>query len=157
MGKLTIDFDISDTLSLVKRLERSANRHIQYGWLTKSLHNIHGWEKKLPTAQIVFWNEFGTRNIPARPYLTITGIIAQVSAIPSIVKYFQENIYGSVFSSEILSELSNVIKEDFKATVGSGRPLSPATISKKSGDEHWVESGQLMDEFKVNIVNRKLV
>lgn len=156
MGNLKFDFDISQTNTILKNLTRAEKQQVNYGWLTKNLHDVHGWTKKVPTAQIVFWNEFGTRNIPQRPYLTITSIIAQVTVIPSIVKYFSDNIYGQTFDNSALFAMEDVIRKDFKSVLGSGKPLSKNTISKKGFDSHWVETGALLDDFEVVTNNRKL-
>lgn len=151
------DFDLSGLKELQKRLTKVKNTHLKYGWLNKSMHKIHGISKKVPTAQIMFWNEFGTRNIPARPYLTITSLVLQQQIVPFVQSYFSENMLSRDYTDERLYSLEHIIKKEFKNVKGTGQKLADSTIRKKGNSEHWVETGQALDEFEVKLYKTKLI
>lgn len=142
------DLNLSGVKDLRKRLTQVKNSHIKYGWLSNKQHKIKGMTKGVPTAQIAFWNEFGTKNIPARPYLTITSLVSQQSAVPFIQKYFLDNLLGSDYTSTPLDTIASHITKEFKLVKGTGKPLAPATVKKKGFSTHWVETGVLMDEWQ---------
>lgn len=153
---LTIVYDLSGLKDLEKRLAKVQSRHLQYGWLKRVMHPVKGRKTGVPTAQIAFWNEFGTRNIPSRPYLTITGIIAQSTTIPLIATYFQKNIYEKVFNEKPLWDIESMLTTNFKEVVGTGRPLKESTVRKKGHSQHWVEAGKLMEDFEVKTLKKAL-
>lgn len=150
MATFECDLDLSGVNELSKRLTKVKNSHLEYGWTERKLHKVKGTNKKVPTAQIAFWNEFGTRNIPSRPYLSITSLVLQQSAIPYIQSYFTENILNTVYSESGLDRLSTHVTQEFKNVKGSGKPLAKSTVDKKGHSTHWVETGELMDEWKVD-------
>lgn len=151
------EFDLSGLKDLQKRLTKINNSHLKYGWLNKSMHKIHGITRKVPTAQIIFWNEFGTRTIPARPYLTITSLVLQTKLAPFVQEYFCENILNKDYSDEKLYSLEHIIKNEFKKVKGTGQALAESTIRKKNSSTHWVETGQALDEFEVKLYKTKLI
>lgn len=157
------DFDISILKQIEENLNKVENSHIKYGWLKKSLHKIHGIQREVPTAQIVFWNEFGTRSkdgkshIPSRPYLTVTSISMQTFAVPYVEKFFIDNLSNHPFNQSALNSLGVTIKKEFNLTRGMGKDLAKSTIAKKKNSEHWIETGQLLDEFQVEKYNKKLL
>lgn len=163
---LELTLDLTELNNLKRRLNRAENKHIQYGWVTKTLHKIKGSAIVVPTAQIAFWNEFGTfskgsgtvRHIPPRPYLFNTSVTLGFVATESVAEYFKSVIYNNGTDNLVLHKLQGLIDNTFKGEVSSQReaPLSANTISKKGHGLHWVETGKLMKNFKVKTVNKKL-
>lgn len=144
----TDELDLNGVKELKKRLSKVNNSHVKYGWFNNKKHKIKGTTKSVPTAQIAFWNEFGTRNIPSRPYLTITSLTAKQSVAPFIQQYFFENMCNSSYTEQALDSIASHITKEFKLVKGTGKSLAPSTVKKKGHTTHWVETGELMDEWE---------
>ena len=156
MVTFNCELDLSGVKDLSTRLTKVKNSHLKYGWINNSKHSVKRTKIKVPTAQIAFWNEFGTKHIPARPYLTITSLVSQTSAIPYIKNYFTDNILNKDYTDKSLDTLASHITKEFKLVKGSGQPLARSTVKKKGNSIHWVESGVLLDEWQAKVYKTQM-
>lgn len=152
------DFDDKELRRILRNMEKIESVEVRFGWWDRANYPRRHKAKGLPVAQIAFWNEFGTRSkngkthIPARPYLSRTGLMVANIALTDIKQYFLENIYGPRYSKLALNDLPEKIHKLFASVVGTGVQLSAKTVKRKGHSEHWKETGRLLKTFQVKIM-----
>lgn len=160
--KFTLQYDDRELRRMLKNLRSLSSVEIRYGWWELKRYPRRHRSRGLPIAQIAYFNEFGTfskgkRHIPPRPYLTQTGLMLRHLVKSEIVAYFKDAIYGKTFTTIALNSIPVKVHSAFEAIVGTGKALSQKTIDLKGSDEHWRETGRLLDNFQVKLVRPKRV
>ena len=100
---------------------------------------------------VAFWNEFGTSEIPSRPFFR--AMIAEKS--PAWGSILGKSAEANNFDGqESLSTLGQVMKEQLSGSINGWTVPSnaPSTIAKKGFDKPLIDSGQLLraPEYKVS-------
>jgi hypothetical protein len=130
-----------------KRIKRSLDK-LKGSYVTIGVHENAGTypEGKPTVGEVAFWNEYGTRNIPARPFLRFTMTQKYREFVRKTKEYFLDVIAGvlgeraalDTLGFRIASEIQNSIK---KAMIWA-TPLADSTVRRKmkgSEKEHVVK------------------
>ena len=96
-------------------------------------------------AQVAYWNEYGTKRIPSRPFLAIAsdeknGWKSEVDGQVSKVMSNRENVDSS------LDAIGEKMKKDIRNVIGDkGKlaPNAPSTIARKGHDKPLIDTGTL--------------
>ncbi|AOA58326.1 hypothetical protein [Acinetobacter larvae] len=103
----------------------------------------------LPVAQVAFWNEYGTKRAPPRPFFRTLVHAQKDNWIKSIGNLVQQT--GDPRRSMLL--VGEQIKGQLVESVlsWSDPPNAPYTIAKKGFDAPLRDSGQLSRSFSVEV------
>lgn len=151
--KLEIDYDFTDLQTLHKNINKLNNRHIKVGWLKAKKHK----GSKMYLAELAYMQEYGTKKIPARPYVRQTmkdwGNILRVDSS----NVFENLITGRNFESEI-DKIGYKSKIAFHNSVmkQNMRKLAAWTVSKKGHAFQWDDTGQLLHNFDYQVYKSSL-
>jgi hypothetical protein len=110
------------------------------------------YDDGMPVAQVAFWNEYGTRKIPARPFFR-TMLAKQANTLPkSLAKYLKEtgfqgektlNIIGQKLQDELVVSIRN----------WTTPPNAPYTINKKGFNKPLVDTAHMMRSVSFKVSN----
>lgn len=94
---------------------------------------------------IALFNEFGTENIPERPYIRST-VDAKAEAWGKLAKSLVRQMHdGDMTKSQALGIMGLQIKSDIQTTIKVLRepPNAPSTIRRKGSDNPLIDTGRL--------------
>lgn len=156
----SIQYDDRVLRRILRNLEKINRVEVRYGWWDRKRYPRRHRARGLSIAQIAYFNEFGTfsngkRHIPPRPYLTQTGLMLPHLIKSDIIAYFRDAIFSEHFTTVALSSIPAKVHSAFEAIVGTGKALSQKTVDLKGSDEHWRETGRLLDNFQAKLVRAK--
>ena len=149
------EFDIQPALDIKANMKTLRNTHIQYGWLEKRMHKVKRGES-LPTAQLMYFNEFGTINQVARPYMHWTEVELIKEGTPLIAQHFINNLKSRDYTEEGSDALISFITKKFKEVKKRGKPLAKNTVKEKGHNVHLLETGKALDEWQAVLKKTKL-
>lgn len=147
---------ISDTdpgfhalLSSLSTLRRSK---IEVGVLPSAGRNSEG----VDLVDVAVWNEFGTRHVPARPFMRIAA-----DRNESIWNCYAEQCIDAALQNgadinHTFSVLGEQIKRDVQLVFGSGEitPNKPATIRRKGSSVPLIDHGDLRRSIDYKVTTR---
>lgn len=94
----------------------------------------------LPVAQVAFWNEFGTKNAPARPFFR--------NAIEANSKKWPAQLAAAVKASrydsrKALGLMGTIVKDQIVKSIvdTTSPPLARSTVARKGFDKPLVDTG----------------
>jgi hypothetical protein len=123
MGRVSVD--LSGIRNLQKALEDSDGETLQVGWFSSA-----NYDSNKPVAQVAFWQEFGTKSLPPRPFFR--------PAIADNEKKWAELadsgglaiLEGRATISDVFNGLGLMAQADVKnAITGPHDALSPVTLA----------------------------
>ena len=94
-----------------------------------------------PVAQVAFYNEFGTKDIPTRPFFR--KMIADESGTwgPKLAKLLAKDFEGEKALNSLGMDISGALEESI---VGWTTPANaPSTIAKKGFDKPLIDTGHM--------------
>ena len=122
----------------------------------KALQELNGLEVRVgyqegllypdgtPVVHVALWNELGTVNAPARPFIRNTVDNNQVK-IQSQMKSSVNKLAQGATAGKVLNELGvfakGLLQEEIK--YGDYVPNAPSTVEKKGSDKPLIDSGLL--------------
>lgn len=147
-----MEFDTTVLDNIYKAAKQAHTKHIRFGWLDGKKYPATHKNKGLPIAQVAQWQEYGTHNIPARPYAAISIYKTANESLEDIKDYFLAVCRGSYD----VSYLNNIVargKKTFSDTVMNQgeKSLSPTTIRIKGHDFQLDHTGYLLQNFDAKV------
>lgn len=142
------ELDLLPLKAMIKNAKNLSRSEVDWGWLTPKNYRSKGKVTSYTIASIVFDNEYGKGKIPPRPYFTQSVDIFWKDNQDLVRKIMVNSLEGKSVSQD-KGKIKNKMKQTFFSVVGTGTPLSPYTIRKKGHDTHWLETGQIYNNFSV--------
>lgn len=97
-------------------------------------------------AEIAFFNEFGTRNIPARSFIRSTLAEHKRDIVGNFAMNFQQTHDAKIAAALTSTYVENLIKA--KIASGDFTPNAPSTIKKKGRNQPLVDTGRMLNSVK---------
>lgn len=97
-------------------------------------------------AEVAFYNEYGTKHIPARSFIRSTLAEHQRDIVRFYVKNFQKHNDAKMAAAVTSQYIENLIVT--KITSGHFTPNAPATIKKKGRNQPLIDTGRMMNSVK---------
>ena len=123
MGKVTVDLS-----ALNKLQEALADAHaekLQVGWFSSA-----NYTDSLPVPQVAFWQEFGTKTAPPRPFFRPAVADNKTKWAALVDSGASAVIEGRVTMNNVFNNLGLAAQADVKnAITGSHQALSPVTLA----------------------------
>jgi len=116
-------------------------------------HPIRGTARKpLPVALVAFWQEFGTKRAPARPFFRTT--IAQKSGEWGAI-FAKALPYYQMDGAKALAALGTVMQSDIRASIvtWSSPPNSPRTVAIKGFNKPLVDDGTMQRTVNYQVMS----
>lgn len=97
-------------------------------------------------AEVAFYNEYGTKDIPARSFIRSTLAERQKDIVRFYIKSFQK--YNAAKTAA--AETSQYVERLIVAKIASGNfaPNAPATIKRKGSSRPLIDTGVMMNSVK---------
>lgn len=113
-------------------------------------------EEGVDMADIAMWNELGTVNSPARPFLrqSVDDNAAKISAFCKA--QLQRLAQGSTDAETILKQIGVMQKGLVQEKIenGSFKPNAPSTVKKKGSDKPLIDTGRMRQSVNY-VIQRK--
>ena len=133
---------------IVAKVENGST--VKVGFLDTASYPGGVGKQSLKVAQVAFWNEFGTRRTPARPFFRST---IQRQGADWGIKLAKAMRYYELDSRKALSALGLHIKDQITEAIAtwSSPPNSPRTVAKKGFNKPLIDTGvmQRSVDYKV--------
>lgn len=118
--------------------------YTKVGVQTGEQHTQPGGEQR-SQAEIAAWQEFGTPDIPARPFLR-AALEANLRRLREIKTRLLQRLYdGHLTPATALAALGEAHEAQVKAklTAGPWTPNAPSTVARKGSSRPLIDTGQL--------------
>lgn len=121
----SVSVDLSALKSLQQALESAHAEKLQVGWFSSA-----NYTDSLPVSQVAFWQEFGTKSAPPRPFFR-PAIEENKSKWVNLVDSGANAVLeGRASMNQVFSGLGLMAEADIKnKIVGQHTPLSPVTLA----------------------------
>ncbi len=121
-------------------------------FVTIGVHSDSGnYDNGATVAEVAFWNEFGTRKAPARPFIRSTVDKKRKEFNKYAKELFIEISYKSIKVDKALDKLGVRIREEIRNTIKNlwTPPNAPSTIARKGGvlsatSKPLIDTGKLL-------------
>ncbi|AUG84951.1 hypothetical protein MAELSTROM_31 [Pseudoalteromonas phage Maelstrom] len=139
MGSVTVD--LSALKNLKKSLEDAREETLQVGWFSSA-----NYDAETPVAQVAFWQEYGTKSAPPRPFFRPAVADNQTKWGALTELGIQAVIDGSASMSDVFNGLGLTVQADVKNAInGQHQALSPVTLAlRKLRDDGHAINGTLV-------------
>lgn len=121
----SVSVDLSALKQLQKALESAHAETLQVGWFSSA-----NYTDSLPVSQVAFWQEFGTKTAPPRPFFRPA--VAENKSKWTMLVDSGANavIEGRATMSDVFNGLGLTAQADVKNAInGQHRALSPVTLA----------------------------
>lgn len=121
--------------------------------VTVGLHEKDAGEREPNAVMRGYYNEFGTENIPARPFIRGTHDEKKREWATKITRRFRSLMYGHIDAEQFLRMVGRMSRDDIKAAViaWSTPPNAPRTVAQKGFDDPLIETGEMRDAVRYNV------
>lgn len=148
MGSVSVD--LSGLKQLQKALESASGETLQVGWLSSA-----NYDGDTPVAQVAFWQEFGTKSAPPRPFFRPAIEDNQGKWAGLADSGGQAVIEGRATMADVFNGLGLMAQADVKnAITGPQEALSPITLALRRLKNEGAEiNGTLVGAVAAAIAN----
>lgn len=149
---MPIKLDLKGLHSLKKRLKALEKRDVKVGFFDEA------YDDGMPVAQVAMLNNYGTHDIPERPFMEDTFLNklnkARIkAALKDTFKLVSKNNGASL---NALNKLGDTLKEIMKATIADyPGHNSKATIARKGFDDPLYDTGKMLASVTFKIDSSK--
>lgn len=104
------------------------------------------YDKNTSIAQVAAWNEFGTKDIPSRPFMRSTAHTKQTEWRELLKKMAKDAIANGKSIETVMQQFGELVKGDIQAAIinTTTPPNAPATIKIKGFNKPLVHSGIML-------------
>lgn len=152
-GHIELKFDEEKLRDVLHHLYAS-NKAVKVGILENAT-NVHTGAS---IAEYAYWNEFGTKNIPARPFMR--------NAIDDNSDIWAESIKSQLKTmgvtdknvvAKALKETGQLMRSDIQQSISKGgfKPLKPATIKKKGQATPLVDTKAMRNAISYEVTDSR--
>lgn len=148
MGSVSVD--LSGIKQLQKALESANGETLQVGWLSSA-----NYDGDTPVAQVAFWQEFGTKSAPPRPFFRPAIADNEDKWAKLVESGASAVIEGRATMADVFNGLGLMAQADVKnAITGPQEALSPVTLALRRLKNEGVEiNGTLVGAVAAAIAN----
>jgi len=138
---------LRETLNNIKK---TREKSLAVGFFPESKY-----DDGMPVAQVAFWNEFGTKTIPERPFFRHANNVSS-HKVSNIFK--SETIYNSknVISLSKVNKVGEMwVNEIQDSIMGKGIsyvPNAPSTVAKKGHDKPLIDTELMLISPKYKVI-----
>lgn len=139
MGSVTVD--LSAVKKLVEALKNAQDETLQVGWFSSA-----NYTDSLPVPQVAFWQEFGTKLVPPRPFFR-PAVAENKGKWANLVDSGANAVLeGRATMNQVFNGLGLMAQADVKnAITGPQRALSPVTLAlRRLKNEGQIINGTLV-------------
>lgn len=139
MSSVTVD--LSALRNLQEALKDAHAEKLQVGWFSSANYN-----DSLPVPQVAFWQEFGTKMIPPRPFFRPAVAENKDKWSMLVDSGASAVLEGRATMSDVFNGLGLTAQADIKnAIIGPQRALSPVTLAlRKLKNDGQIINGTLV-------------
>lgn len=138
--------------AMVKRVFDFGNPKIKVGILEAEGQQDHGDE--LTILQVAIWNEFGTKNAPARSFVRAWFDANQTEIRKKLQALMVTVIKGKIRKEQALEQLGQWMVGQIQKRIADGvpPPNAPATIAQKGSSTPLINTGQLRNSVNYRVI-----
>ena len=117
------------------------------GKATRNKKNAKPYEDMSEVARVAVWNEFGTHNIPSRPFFR-TAIDGNREKIFNMTAKIADNaMVGKTTVEKAFDQLGLYMQSIIRASIRSNipPPNSPKTVKAKNSSRTLIDTGQMIN------------
>ena len=105
------------------------------------------YEDGTPVAQVAIWQEFGTVNIPSRPFMRTAIRNSKLKLTVEATKEFNRQLKGPCSARTIFNVEGAVLRDAVIHEIDAGHytPNAPATVAKKGFNHPLLDTGKMRD------------
>ncbi len=131
----SVSVDLSALKSLQQALEDAHAEKLQVGWFSSA-----NYTDSLPVSQVAFWQEFGTKSAPPRPFFRPAIEENKSKWINLVDSGANAVLEGRASMADVFGKLGLMAETDVRNKIaGQHTPLSPVTLAlrrlKNEGQE----------------------
>tara|TARA_R110000851_G_scaffold60415_7_gene139485 strand:- start:1755 stop:2300 length:546 start_codon:yes stop_codon:yes gene_type:complete len=121
----SVTVDLSALKQLQKALADAHAEKLQVGWFSSANYN-----DSTPVAQVAFWQEFGTKMIPPRPFFRPAVVDNKTKWASLVDSGANAVLEGRATMSDVFNGLGLTAQADVKNSItGAHAALSPVTLA----------------------------
>lgn len=122
-------------------IEELCARKVEIGYQADS----GSYEGGPTVAEVAAWNEFGTENAPARPFMRQTLEDYEEKIIKHGQSQFKKGVNGDRNAQTTLNAMGVYVKGCIQREIVDGEfePNAPSTIAKKGSDKPLIDTGHM--------------
>jgi hypothetical protein len=133
---------------LVGKTERLRNSFVVIGVLEKSYDTKYPGPDSTSVGEVAFWNEFGTVNMPERPFMR-----SAFDTNKTVIDSTRDKLLGEIIDCKLtpkegLTKLGFMMREFIQRRINTATswatPLSPRTVAGKGSGKPLIDSGLLL-------------
>lgn len=111
---------------------------------------------KTPIAEYAFYNEFGTKNIPERPFIGTSTDEDSKNWIKGLNKDSKKTMAGVMSIDDTLTNLGKRMKKSIKTKIKTitTPENAPSTIKKKGFDNPLIDTGLMLDTVDYEVIKQ---
>lgn len=140
----------SDGKKFEQMLKKLADKEVRIGFQKGEATEADGTD----ICDIAAWNELGTENMPARPFLR-KSVDENTAKINGFLSGLKDDIVNGASAENVLEQIG-IFQKDLiqeKITNGSYEPNAASTVKKKGSSKPLIDSGRMRQS--VNYVIKK--
>lgn len=135
-------------LKLLSAMDAGANNaeSVETGWNDSNVHPESG----INTATIAAWQEYGTKKIPARPFVAPARLEHQDDWSIGLGVELKKCLYNAELA---LEEVGQMIKKDLQQSILDvySPPLAQETVDRKGFAKPLIDSSYMIDHIDVEV------
>ena len=130
-------------------LKELGKKKVYVGFLAK---DGKAYEDGLTVAQVAAWNEFGTSDMPSRPFMRQT-LSENQDKIKQLFDDAGKAVVKGAKADEVYNKIGVVAKAMMQDQIVNGKykPNAPSTIRKKGSDRPLIDTGQMRQSVNYEI------
>lgn len=115
------------------------------------------YETGLPVSKVALWQEYGTWNIPARPFMRQAARRNKFDIVRVTRNEFHDQLNGNCSARKVLEAGGEITRDYVVKEIDRGDfiPNAPATIAKKGHGHPLIDTGKLRSSVTYVIVDKK--
>lgn len=148
-----VSFSLTGGTKLARALE-AKTQHLQKGpYIKVGFLEDATYPNGLRVAQAAFWNEFGTKRAPPRPFFRTT--IAQKSGEWGTI-LSKALVYYKMDSALALAALGTVMQSDIRESIvkWTDPPNAASTIARKGFNKPLIDTGVMQRKVDYRVMNK---
>lgn len=125
---------------------------VNVGFLPDANYPSEGDKPAIPVAQVAFWNEFGTKRAPPRPFMRETVASKSPRWGIALGAALRMSDYDPVPAMASMGEL---IRGQMANTISNFKdpPLAPYTVAKKGFDKPLIDTGTMQRKIDFEVLD----
>jgi len=133
---------------LVGKTEQLRTSFVVIGVLEKSYDTKYPGPDSISVGQVAFWNEYGTVNMPERPFMR-----SAFDTNRAVIDRTRDKLLGEIVDCKLgvkegLTKLGFMMREFIQRRINTATswaaPLSPRTVAAKGGGKPLIDSGLML-------------